>query len=132
MVGPDWSQQYEAVIDGDPFQASTPVIKPVMAARLPYDNRRPFTTVMAISNPEGGTSSVRLIARSLDGQERCNDVRDFGGMAHDAFLIQHRLACTAATAGILEVQAEDGAVAPLSFIFHDFGPFTTNLPNALP
>ncbi|MEZ5362908.1 MAG: hypothetical protein R2748_11340, partial [Bryobacterales bacterium] len=82
--------------------------------------------------PEGGASRVTLIARGLDGQERCRDIRDLAGMGHDAFVIQDRLACTAGAVGVLEIQADGGGVAPLSFIFHDFGPFTTNLPSALP
>jgi len=56
---------------------------------------------------------------------------DLGGMAHDAFVAQDRLACTANTVGVLEILADNEGVAPLSFIFHDFGPFTTNLPSPL-
>jgi hypothetical protein len=74
---------------------------------------------------------VTLIARGLDGVERCRDSRDLAGMAHDAFVLQDRLACTANSVGVLEIEADNGGIAPLSFIFHDFGPFTTNLPSAL-
>ena len=115
----------------DPFQASAPLLEPLAAARLPFNNTRPFTTVMALTNPSGGSSRVTLIARGLDGQERCRDIRDLGGMGHDAFVIQDRLACTANGVGVLEVRADNGGVAPLSFIFHDFGPFTTSLPSAV-
>jgi hypothetical protein len=116
----------------DPFQASAPLLGPLARARLPFNNTRPFTTVMAVTNPAGGASRVTLIARGLDGQERCRDNRDLAGMGHDAFVVQDRLACTAGAAGVLEIQADGGGVAPLSFIFHDFGPFTTNLPSSLP
>jgi YD repeat-containing protein len=116
----------------DPFQASAPLLDPLESSRLPFNNTRPFTTVMAVTNPKGGSSRVTFIARSLNGQERCRDIRDLAGMAHDAFVIQDRLACTVNAVGVLEIQADNGGVAPLSFIFHDFGPFTTNLPSPLP
>jgi hypothetical protein len=115
----------------DPFQASAPLLEPMMKARLPFNNTRPFTTVMAVTNPAGGAARVTLIARGLDGQEGCRDIRDVTGMGHDAFVIQDRLACTANSVGVLEIQADNAGVAPLSFIFHDFGPFTTNLPSRI-
>lgn len=122
----------QLVPDRDPFQASAPLLPAINRARLPFDNTRPFTTVMALTNPLGGTTRVTLIARTLDGSERCRDTRDLAGMGHDAFVIQDRLACTAGAQGVLEIDADNGGVAPLSFIFHDFGPFTTNLPSELP
>ena len=122
----------QLVPDRDPFQASAPLLPAVSRARAPFNNTRPFTTVMAITNPLGGSSTVTLIARTLDGRERCRDTRDLAGMGHDAFVIQDRLACTAGAVGVLEIEADNGGVAPLSFIFHDFGPFTTNLPSELP
>ncbi len=122
----------QIVPERDPFQASAPLLEPLERARLPFNNTRPFTTVMALTNPSGGASQVTLIARTLDGQERCRDIRELAGGAHDAFVIQGRLACTVDTIGVLDIEADNGGVAPLSFIFHDFGPFTTNLPSPLP
>ena len=122
----------QLVPDRDPFQASAPLLPAIERSRLPFDNTRPFTTVMALTNPLGGASSVTMIARSLDGRERCRDTRDLAGMGHDAFVVQDRLACTAGSTGVLEIEADNGGVVPLSFIFHDFGPFTTNLPSELP
>jgi len=118
----------QLVPDRDPFQAAVPLAATAENQRLPFTNLRPFTTVMAWTNPDGGTKSVKLTARGLDGVERCSDTRDLAGLAHDAFVVQERLPCAVGAQGVLEITASNGGVAAISFVFHDLGPFTTNLP----
>lgn len=116
------------LIEGrDPFQASAPLLRPAENARFPYVNQRPYTTVVAVTNMDSTPMEIRLAARAEDGTESCSDTRTLAGGGHDAFVMQERLACSANSRGVLEIQTTGGSIAPLSFIFHDFGPFTTNL-----
>ena len=120
----------QLVPDRDPFQAAVPLAAEPPFSRFPYVNTRPFTTVMALTNRQTEDQSVELVANDPEGVTECSANLSLGSGVHAAFAIQDRLACTANSSGVVEVRAEDDGVGPVSFVFHDFGPFTANLPAA--
>jgi hypothetical protein len=95
---------------------------------LPFVNSLPLTTTLAWVNRSGLSQEVTLIARGVDGAEKCRDTRQLAAGAHESFIVGDRLLCSRDSLGVLQIEASGDGIAATGFFFHSLGPFTTNLP----
>ncbi len=114
------------------FQATIPAIGEFNDhSRMVFRNERPFTTVVAITSGVSLDQVVTYKAFAQNGSLMCQATQALSEGAHRAFVLQDELSCTAGQSGVLEITVERFGAAPIGMIFHDFGPFTTQIPYEL-
>ena len=110
------------------FQASVPSMdRTEDLLRIPFKNRRPYTTTLAIAN-SFSRSKLDVIARNTKGLELCRASFLMDEGDHMAIVLSDTLPCTINQDGLLEVIADRFGVTAVAFLFNDFGAFTTQLP----
>jgi len=108
------------------FQATIPALGRFQDdLRMVYRNTRPFTTVVALTAEADEDWTFR--AYNANGSLLCEATRSLQDGEHFAFVLQDVLGCTAGRDGMLEMFTRFGGAAT-GLIFHDFGPFTAQVP----
>lgn len=117
----------QRVDERPPFQASVPGLQIAQdLVRVPFRNDGAFTTTAAYVSQAQQTATLRALDEN--GVELCRLGLGLASSQHGAFILRDLLPCVNGRNGTFEVATDSAGLTMIAFLFHDAGPFTTQVP----
>jgi hypothetical protein len=125
---------FQRIVPGQPDQEAAVPLNFGTPQRLllPFDNRRPFTTSMAIANPaDSSEAQVNFVIKDSAGNRVTQGTLTIPALGHRAFRLIDLFPAADGITGTLEISSYTGQISVIGLRFTDSGAFTSFKPQPL-